>query len=305
MKKASLWYFVLVVIMFVWGTFYPLSKISVKTIDPLLMAFLRYFIGLAPLVPFFIVQMRKSGIKIPPKDILGMGSLGLLGITGFSILLFIGIKLSTATNGSLLANTQPIFTTLLAPVMMAEGFSGIRLAGAVIGIMGMVLVITKGSFSGLDFSSQALVGNALLVGAAVVMSLYNILIKPYLEKYNGLIPTVITMGAGTFFLFFPVLFTRSGFKVIGNLQFTDILLLLYIGVVTTSLMYLLFNKTIQAVDVVNAMGFKSLIPVFGTLLSLVLIGEKAGFLTYMGFIIVILSIFFIQKTPRVKNKLFN
>jgi drug/metabolite transporter (DMT)-like permease len=72
--------------------------------------------------------------------------------------------------------------------------------------------------------------------------------------------------------------------------------------VGTALVYPLFNLALKANGVVRAVGFKLLIPVFGIALSVVLLGERPGLYTYSGAVIVIASVYLIQRVPARATK---
>jgi len=226
-----------------------------------------------------------------------MSLIGLLGVTAFALFLFYGIELSTASNGSLLANTQPIFTTLIAPLIISESFSFSRILGAVIGLVGIALVVTGGNFTHLDLSEGHYLGNFLLVLSALSMSVYSILIKKHIANYGGLIPTFITMVSGVLFLSLPILIIENGFGSILSISLHDWLLLAYVGVVGTAIVYLMFNSALKYLGVIRSVGFKLFIPVFGVSFSVLMLGEKPGFFIILGALIVIGAVYFIQRVP--------
>jgi len=67
--------------------------------------------------------------------------------------------------------------------------------------------------------------------------------------------------------------------------------------VATALVYPLFNLTLRSAGVVRAVGFKLLIPVFGIVLSYLLLGERPQVLTLVGAAVVIGSVYMIQRVP--------
>jgi len=298
MNKSMYWYGALLFVMIVWATVYPVTKMIVSNVDPLFISFLRYLIGIVPIAPFFIHEVKKNNVKFKSRDIIEMSLVGLLGVTAFALFLFYGIQLSTASNGSLLANTQPIFTTLIAPLIISESFSLSRILGAVIGLVGIALVVTGGNFTRLDLSEAHYLGNLLLVLSALSMSIYSILIKKHIGNYGGLIPTFLTMVSGTLFLSFPILIIEGGFENILTICLHDWLLLLYVGVVGTAIVYLIFNSALKHLGVIRSVGFKLFIPVFGVLFSVLMLREKPGFFVILGAAIVIGAVFFIQRIPR-------
>ncbi len=303
MKKDIYWYVGLTFVMVVWATVYPVTKMVVRKVDPLTISLLRYLIGIIPLFPFFLVELNKRRMGksetenfLSFKDVLSMSFLGLLGVTFFALFLFYGIKFSTASNGSLLANTQPIFTTLLAPLVIKEQFSFSRILGAFIGVIGIALVVTGGNLREIFvFSGLPIVGNILLVLSAISMSIFSIFLKRYIKRYGGIIPTFITMLSGSFFLALVILGYVGGFRGLAGIGIWDWLALVYVGVVGTALVYLIFNRALEAIGVVRAVGFKLMIPVLGAFFSIILLGEKPGWAYVVGAILVLGAIYFIQK----------
>lgn len=229
-------------------------------------------------------------------DILAMTGLGALGIALFSVCFTFGLKLSTAYNGSLLINSQPIFTTLLAPLIIKEDFSLVRIIGALAGGVGVYFIVAGGLGPGDILTHVYFRGNLILLGGALSISIYSILLKRYVIKYGGFIPTFLTMLSGTVFLLATALLL-SGSDVFQGITLKSWPLLIYIGMVGTALVYPLFNLALKANGVIRAVGFKLLIPVFGIVLSVVLLGERPGLFTYIGAVIVIASVYLIQRLP--------
>jgi drug/metabolite transporter (DMT)-like permease len=310
-RSNTLWTILLVVVMLILATVFPATKSVTGDLSPLSISFFRYFFGVLPLVPLYLVERRRivTGGGNPEvgarqrlalrRDRWSLALLGIPGIALFSICLTFGIKLSTAYNGSLLANSQPIFTTLLAPLIIREDFSALRLAGSLSGVVGVALVVAGGGSLGTLsalVTQQFFWGNLILVGGALSISIYTIALKRYVIRYGGLVPTFLSMLSGSAALFVAALIVlgRTPFSGVHGSQW---LVLLYIGVIGTALVYPLFNMALKSAGVVRAVGFKLLIPVFGITLSYLLLGERPAVLTYVGAAVVIGSVFLIQRVP--------
>lgn len=292
----------MVAVMVIWATFYPIIKYVVNDIDPLVLSFFRYFLGFIPLTPFFIAELKKQKKSPSPSEILSISMLGFIGITLFSLGLFYGIKLSTAVNGALLTNTQPIFTALLGYILISETLPGKKIAGVIVGIAGMILVVTNGNFRIFATGGTAVIGNLLLTGASVSLSLYSILIKKYAKKFGSLIPTWISMVSGTLFiLIINILRGQHPVQILSQPVFS-IVMILYLGLIGTSLTYLAFNKALIYMTVTSATSYKLLIPVFGLVFAFLFLGEKPGAATLAGIFIVIFSVYMIQKVPEPNNQ---
>ncbi|MBN2552234.1 MAG: EamA family transporter [Spirochaetales bacterium] len=294
--RNVLWPVLLIFVMFILATVFPATKHLSRDLSPLTIAFYRYFWGTIPLIPFFIVQNKRNSTPLRCRDVLSMAGLGAFGIALFSVCFTFGLKLSTAYNGSLLINSQPIFTTLLAPIIIKEEFSQVRILGAVAGIIGVYFIVAGGFDVGDLVTHEFFWGNLILLGGALSISIYSILLKRYVIRYGGFVPTFLTMLSGTLILLAAALSICGG-EVLRALTIDSRFLLVYIGVIGTALVYPMFNMALKATGVVRAVGFKLLIPVFGIALSVVLLGERPGVFTYIGAVIVIASVYLIQRTP--------
>jgi len=301
--RNVLWPVLLIFVMFILATVFPATKHLSKDISPATIAFFRYFWGTIPLIPFFIVENRRNRRALNYRDVLVMFGLGVLGIAVFSICYNFGLKLSTAYNGSLLINSQPIFTTLLAPLIIKEDFSGVRTVGALAGVAGVYLIVAGGLRLGDILTHEYFWGNLILLGGALSISIYSILLKRYVIRYGGFIPTFLSMLSGA------VALLVAAIIIDGNRFFQGITprswpLLIYIGVIGTALVYPLFNLALKATGVVRAVGFKLLIPVFAVAMSVFLLGERPGLFTYVGAAVVIASVYLIQRVPvRVRKSI--
>lgn len=320
-RRDGLWNLLLVGVMFVLATVFPATKRLTGEVSPLQVSFFRYFFGVLPLAPLYLVERRRL-LGGPTGDEAGgtpavlpevrlrqrlcfrrdrrfILALGIPGIAVFSLCLTYGIKLSTAYNGSLLANSQPIFTTLLAPLIIKEDFSPLRIGGSLAGIAGVALVVAGGgklAALGDMLARQYVLGNLILVAGALSISLYTILLKRYVVRYGGLVPTFLSMLSGAGALF-AVALAVGGRTAFGGIHGTQWLSLLYVGVIGTAAVYPLFNLALRSTGVVRAVGFKLLIPVFGIALSYLLLGERPGALTYAGAAVVMVSVVMIQLVP--------
>ncbi|MCF7929733.1 MAG: DMT family transporter [Spirochaetales bacterium] len=310
------WYIGLVVVMIIWGSMYPAGKQLVSDLHPLWSAFFRFFLAFVPLSIISLIRYRRlrqssrlegsgstqienraaSATVLPlfSPDSVKIMAFGLLGTGVFSILFFYGIKLATAVNGSVLVNTQPIFATLLAPILIGERFTPLRLFGTVLGVVGMALVVTGGIFSSALFEGDLLAGNIILLAASLSLTLFSIFAKKFINRYGSLRVTAISMGSGSLLIFIVAAIVLGGVGDLAKIHLQDIWILLYMGVVGTALTFFLFNAALTRVGVIRATAFKVLVPVSGTILATLLLGEEPSIAILVGIVIVIASIFFVQ-----------
>ncbi len=288
----------MVLVMVIWASFYTIIKVVVTAVDPLTLSFQRYLLGILPLTPFFLRELSRTPDRPSPGDMVRMTLLGLLGVTSFAVCLFFGLDLSTAVNGALLTNTQPLFAALLGTLILGESLSLRRASGAAVGLIGMALVVTGGDFSLMSDESDApFLGNLLLLGASLSLTLYSVLMKRYVRRYGGLIPTWLSMTSGTIALFLINTLRGEANFVLRTLSPGHLALVLYLGIVGTSLTYLVFNRALANMPVVVASSYKMLIPVFGLVFAVVFIAERPNGWTLTGVAVVLASLWIIQRVP--------
>ncbi|MHC1604694.1 MAG: DMT family transporter [Candidatus Methanofastidiosia archaeon] len=293
-KEDRIWYIYLTIIMFLWATSFPASKFMTSTIPPIVLSFLRYFFAVLVTIPFVLGKKLKKK-QLQREDVFLYFVLGLIGIAGFTFLLFTGIKLSTATSSSIIVNSQVIFIAFLSPLLIGEKFSQKRVIGALIGICGLTLVIANGEDISSLIKRDYFVGDILLILASIFMCIYSIYMKGLIKKYGSLVSTFYTMIFGLLVLLACVIVTGK-IDCLLRLDAKEWIIAAYIGAVPTAFVYIAFNKSLKIVGVTNATSFKLLMPVFAIMLSVLLIGEKITSFITLGLILIILGILSIQST---------
>ncbi|TFG61804.1 MAG: DMT family transporter [Spirochaetales bacterium] len=305
MAKRTLWQFLLLFSMFAFATTYPISKVAVTHASPFAVAAIRYLSANLILLPFYLIERKKLKAPVRVRDFILMNVWGLLGVAVFALLLLFGVRLSNSSNGSLLINTQPIFAVFFAPLLRKERFSWLKLISAAVGIGGMYFVVTGGQAQGVSFFREMLLGNCILLGASVSMTLYTLFLTSYVVRYGGIISTFMCMLASSLVIAVLAVTQGNGLREFSLISSRDFLLVLYSGILGTALPYVLFNKAMAVLSFTTATAFKVLIPVFGVLLSLLFLGETHSWLSYLGMGIVFLSlgfIVFIKKEPSLRQK---
>lgn len=146
----------------------------------------------------FIFKPVKSLIK--KED---MGRLVLCALSGVAInqLLFVkGLSLTYSIHASLLMLTTPILITVLAAWLLKEKLTIYKVAGLFMGISGAVVLITARDNTGAG--SDVLLGDTLIMMNAIAYTIYMILVKPLMAKYNPvvIIRSIFTIG---FFMMLP------------------------------------------------------------------------------------------------------
>lgn len=250
-----------------WGGMYVVSKVVLDVIPPFVLVSMRLVLGAGCL---FVILAAQRGFRASPSARL---SAVLIGLVGYGVSLgmqFVGTKMSTAANASLVTSASPAFIFLFGALLLKENVTRARLAALALATAGVVAVVDPRTA---NLFGQVFWGNVILLGAAVTWGLYSVLVKrvsghvgtlelSFLAFVGGL-PVSLSMGA--------VEWTRQG---VGVVTLGVVLGVLYLGFASTALALYLWNKSLALLDagVVSLLFFAQ--PVVGGGLAATLLHEQ-------------------------------
>jgi len=151
----------------IWGTSFPGSKLTVGTVDPLFLTFARMALG-AALGMVVLAALRRLDVRIFREPV--VWALGAVNALGFD-LQNEGIVLTTASKTALLVNVNVVFIAILMVLFFREAVTRSKIAGILIGVLGVLVLATKldpNSLTGGQFAGDVLVFVAGLVWAVYV-----------------------------------------------------------------------------------------------------------------------------------------
>ena len=175
---------------FFFGTNFTAVKIVVESVPPILFAATRF--TLAGLLLLLFVPFLEPGSRLRREDFLPVLGLGVVGVTLTQTVFTIGVSLTTAANTALVYSTAPVWGMLLG---FALGLERPRLAG-ILGIGLSLLGVGFIVYGGLEFAGTSLVGDALILVAAVFWGSYTVLSLSLLERYSPVALAAYAMTLG-------------------------------------------------------------------------------------------------------------
>jgi drug/metabolite transporter (DMT)-like permease len=180
----------LLLTVFFFGTNFTAVKLVVESVPPILFAATRFTLAgllLLPLALFFGSEGRLSR-----KDLLPMLGLGFVGVTLTQSVFTVGVGLTTAANTALVYSTAPVWGMLLA---FALGWERPRVSG-VLGVGLCLLGVGAIVYGSLDFAGTSLLGDALILAAAVFWGSYTVLTLSFLRRYSAVAVAAYAMTLG-------------------------------------------------------------------------------------------------------------
>ncbi|MGF0095207.1 DMT family transporter [Peptoniphilus sp. SGI.035] len=294
--KEKKWAIILsLFVMFLWGSAIPLIKLTylhanILPNDPsgkILIAGIRFFMaGLLTYVYFFIFNKEKvEKDKINFKFIIILSS---IQTTFQYIFYYIGLSNTLGSLAAVIQGTNAFILVAISIIFISdEKFTKRKGLALIIGSIGILITNAKG-VEGFRFKFT---GEGFVFIATTLNALAAVLIRKYGRKQN---PFILT---GTQFLLGAIPLIVIGaltHKSNVNFDFTLFLLLSY-GAFISATGFTIWTSILQVHSSSEFGIYKLFIPVFGTILSVMFLGEKLTINIVLGLIFVFLGALVLNK----------
>ncbi len=270
-----------------WGYSFVSTKIILSELPPVTIAFFRQVIAAISL--FAILYIKKLFVRMPLRDVILLFASAFFGIVLYFLFENIGLKYTTASNGSIIVAAVPVFTLITESLFYKFKITGRVISCVIISVIGVFMVIFE---KGIDFSAGHTKGNLLMIGAMVVWVIYTIICKSLSGKYYGIVITAYQMGAASL-LFIPFVIPEiNSWQGISAYSLGN---LLYLALFCSALAYYLFNVAVKGLGATVSSMFLNLIPVVSILGGILVLGETVSFLQIGGMLLIMSSLVFVRE----------
>lgn len=251
----------------IWGGMYVVSKVVLDVIPPFTLVTLRLLLGILTLA---IVLATRGGMRAPRTQFARIMGVGFIGYGVSLSLQFLGTKLSTAANGSLVTSATPAFVLLFAWILLRERVTARKILALILATLGVLAVINPHSA---QLNPKLFLGNIFLLGAAVTWALYSVLVRKASQDLDVLSLSLIAFIGGL-----PVTVPAGAWEVInvgvGEISPGIVGGILFLGIISTALAMILWNNAFAILDAGAASLTFFAQPVVGTFLGWLFLGES-------------------------------
>jgi drug/metabolite transporter (DMT)-like permease len=275
MHRAA--YLFLLSTMLLWGGNSVAGKLAVGHVSPMTLVFLRWVMAVLILLPIGWRALREDWPEVRRHWKL-LAGLGACGFTIFNVIFYTALNYTTAINVSIEQAAIPIVIILANFVLFRLRVRPLQIVGVVLTIVGVALTASHGDLSQL-LKLDLNFGDAIMLVAVLCYSLYSVglRLKPAIRWQSFML--ALSIAALLVSLPFFLWEIASGRVIVPDASGWMLTLYTALGAsVVSQVLYIKGNELIGA----NRAGlFINLVPIFGTLLSVLIIGEQ--FQPYQAF----------------------
>src|SRR5204863_6281090 len=272
------------------------GRLAAGHIPPVTLSFLRWSFAFLIILPFAWKHLKHDWGAIRAR----LGMMVVLSVTGigaFNTMQYWALEHTEALNTLLLQSAGPLFVAVWSLILLGVRLTLAQAGGIALSMTGVLVILLHGDFTALT-AIQFNEGDVIFTVALVFFGLYSVLSLKR-PQIHGLSFVGFTFGCGAVCLV-PLwiweLFTRP----VMQLDAANLLSLFYVAVFPSTLAYLCFNRGVQLIGANRAAPFFRVVPVFGSIMAIVFLGEHPQAFHIIGFALVLAGVFVASRQPATR-----
>ncbi|OWW00449.1 DMT family transporter [Rhizobium sp. R693] len=266
-----------------WGLSIPITKLGLETVPPLMFTAMRFLVA----VPLLLI-LAAGRLRVPLRAAPSIIALGVMGITLGNVAQSFGVQGTSASVGTIVSATIPIFIVIFAALRLGQFVAGRHWVGLLAAFGGIALVAVASGSGVDDLSKTTVTGVAWMLVSAVAIAFYYIWSAELTEKY-GTLPVVAWNALAGLLAILPLAATEMAnapYLVTVQAFWTAA----YLGVMVTVAGLLLWLYILRSVPARVAASVQYLQPVFGITAASIMFGDRLGVLFIAGVIVILVGL---------------
>ena len=262
-------------------------------IPPVTLSFLRWSIAFLIILPFAWKHLKRDWGAIRAR----LGTMIVLSVTGigaFNTLQYWALEHTQALNTLLLQSAGPLFVAMWSLILLGVRLTLAQASGIALSLTGVLVILLHGDLTALS-SITFNKGDLIFIAALVIFGFYSVLTLKR-PAIHGLSFVAFTFGCGAACLI-PLLMFELFTRPLMALDAANLLSVFYVAVFPSTLAYLCFNRGVQLIGANRAAPFFHVVPVFGSIMAIVFLGEHPQAFHIIGFALVLAGVFVASRQP--------
>lgn len=263
-------YILLTLTMLFWSGNMLVGRMVSGHIPPVALALMRWTLALVLLAPFAAGPLRRDWPTIRHSWPM-VALLGVLGIGLYNTLVYVAMHSTTVVNGTILSSVFPMLIAIVGFGLYRDRLTAAQVVGIVISTVGALVVLTGGDVGALA-ALRFTAGDLWILAAQGAYAFYTVLLRER-SPMHPLSFLAATIVAGTLFLVpFAIGEAVLGARV--HLDLATAGAVVYVAIFPALLAFICFNRGVALIGSNRAGPFFHLIPVFGSLAAMAILGER-------------------------------
>jgi drug/metabolite transporter (DMT)-like permease len=263
------------------------GRLAAGHIPPVTLSFLRWSLAFLILLPFAWKHLVRDWSAIRGR----LGIMVIISVTGigaFNTLQYWALEYTQALNTLLLQSAGPLVVAVWSLLLLGVRLTMAQAAGVVLSLTGVLVILLHGdpgTLSSIEFNK----GDVIFIVALIIFGLYSVMTlkRPAIHPLSF---ASFTFGAGAACLI-PLLIWELATRPVMALNTANLLSLLYVALFPSTLAYLCYNRGVQLIGANRAAPFFHMVPLFGSVMAMVFLGERPRLFHLIGFALVLTGVF--------------
>jgi drug/metabolite transporter (DMT)-like permease len=269
-----------------WASNIVLGRYVAGHIPPMTLACIRWIGAFLMLLPFARPHLAKDWPVLRTR----LPLLAMLSATGFAInnaLSYWGLQYTQALTALLIQSSGPLFVALWTLVLFGLRLTWAQFGGILISLVGVLTIMLRGDFGALA-TIQLNKGDVMVAGALLAFGIYSALMLRRPATHQLSLIACTTLGGALLLLPLSIWEIAAGATL--KFDLLTIATLIYVVIFPSTLAYLFFNRGIALIGPNRAAPFFHLMPVFGSTMAILLLGEQPRPFHLIGYVLVLAGV---------------
>ena len=279
-------YLLLAIGPFFWAGNHILGRAISGHVPPGGLSVLRWLLAAILLLPFSLGHLRRDWPALTAKP----WTIALLAMAGggvFGTVQFIALQTTVALNAAVLNSTVPAFIVMAAGIIFRDRVKPLQVIGIIVSLGGVLCIIAKGNpafLRQLSFNG----GDLLLVANMALFAVYSacLRLRPTMHWTTFLIALSVVSAIGNIPL---AVWEMADGETIKS-DWLTLFAIFYVGVFTSVVAYACWSHGVEMIGAARAGVFLHLVPLYGAMLSTLMLGESVGLYHIAGLALILTGV---------------